>query len=574
MSIIAKLKPKLLSRTTLLVLVVVLIGVYWLFFREGSEPATDLYAVVESVERGTVSSGIKTSGTIMAAQKLDLDVYKQARRIESVNVTNASHVPAGTILFSFDKSGAYVAVESSRVALAEAQLALATKQANYGDANTALTTSQNNLVTLRADIVEAEKDLVQAKRDFLNANRTAEPGNEVTEDKARPALSGLYNGTEEGTYRIELYRSGAESGYSYRVSGLESGTKDVIVGIPTPIGSRGLEVTFSTDIKTGDVWVISIPNFQAPEFFESKENYDARVLELETLIASKRVEIANTEIDIKNQTQTDAVPYRNLDIAKAEATLSEAAQQLSENYDVVQEQNIVAPFAGTVEGLENVVVGATPTGNTNDSISLGTLISDEFIVTFSLSAVDVAKVAIGQKVLVSVTSFPGVLPLEASITEVSSLPESEGVAQYEVQALISTSTTSTLKLREGLLAAIEVVENEVLNVMRVPLSAITYENGQASVEVVGDLLPEQQSELSQLGVIKAVGGVFPSYSVPVTVGVTGTFFAEITNGLEEGMQIIVTKTEPQGNVIEQDSFGPPDRSEERNTTEPASPPAS
>ena len=203
------------------------------------------------------------------------------------------------------------------------------------------------------------------------------------------------------------------------------------------------------------------------------------------------------------------------------------------------------------------VVGATPTGDTNDTISLGTLISDAFLVNFSLSAVDVAKVAVGQTVLVNITSAPTQAPLEAHITEISSLPESESVAQYKVQALIATTSSSAIKLREGLLADIEVVEKEVTDVIRVPLSALSYENGQPTVMLVSDLTVEQEAELAKLGVVKSTNGTFPSYSVPVEVGITGAFYVEVKSGLTVGQRIIVTNTETDTSVIEQDSFGPP-----------------
>lgn len=540
-------------------LIAAIAAVYYFYFYTGTTATTDTYAVVETVGRGSVSSGIQTSGTIVAAQKLSLDVYKQSRRIEAVNVKNAGQVSKGTVLYSFDKSSTYVSIQSSRVDIAEAELALAAEQATYGDANTALRTLQNTLVTLRTDIVEAEKDLVEAQRNFYSANLGVESGNTGTKDKNRPTISGVYNGTAEGVYRIKVYASAAASGYSYQVSGLETGTESVLASVATPIGTQGLQISFPPDIRSGDEWIIAVPNTYAPEYVKNKAAYESTVRTLTEQIASKKVSIANTEVDIKNQSQTDGVPYRNLDIAKAEAKLSASRQQLSEQYDVVHEQDIIAPFAGTIEGMANVVVGASPTGATNDSISLGTLISDEFLVTFDLSAVDVAKVQVGQKVLVDVTSFPGSPALDAAITEVSSLPKSDGVAQYEVQALITLPASSTVKLREGLLASIIVVDTEVPDVVRVPLSAISYENGQAKVMVVGDLTTEQQKELATLGVIKSVAGSFPSYAVNVEVGVTGTFFAEIKSGLTEGMQIIVTNTESDTAVVEEKNFGPPDR---------------
>jgi len=203
------------------------------------------------------------------------------------------------------------------------------------------------------------------------------------------------------------------------------------------------------------------------------------------------------------------------------------------------------------------VVGATPSRESNDPITLGTLISDEFLATFSLGAVDVAKVAVGQKVLVTITSFPDVPPLTAAITEISSLPDSSGVAQYEVQALIALPASSTIELREGLLADIEVVQEEVTDVLRVPSSAVTYAQGQATVEVLDSLTPQQQQQVDRLGIIRSETGSLPSYAVPVTVGVTGAFYVEITDGLSEDIYVVTSQDEPQtaGAVVEQQSFG-------------------
>ncbi len=553
----SKITKFFMAKKWLLIILVLALGGggYYFYKAKATTAATPTYAVVGTVSKGEVSSGIVTTGTIAAAQKLSLDVYKQSRRIVAVNVKNAGHVAAGTILYSFDKSGAYVDVQASQVAIAQAQLDLATAQANYTDPNTTLRTLQNNLVTYHTDIVDAEKSLEQAKRDFYNANLSVESGNSLTKDKHRPTLSGVYNGTAVGSYRIKVYGSLADSGYSYNVTGLESGTQSVL-NVATPVGTQGLKIIFPSDIRSGDEWVVSVPNTAASEYIKNKETYDTAVRTLNEKITSANVSIANTETDIKKQSQTDATPYRDLGVTKAEATLAANRQQLSQHFDVVKEQDIIAPFAGTVEGIENVVVGASPTGATNDSISLGTLISDQFLVNFSLNAVDVAKVAVGQRVIVKVTSFPSAQPIEAAITQISSLPESSGVAQYAVQALITQSSSSPLTLREGLLADVEVVDRNVADAVRIPVSALSYENGKPTVQVIGDLSADQKTTLDKMGVIKSVSGSFPSYAVPVEVGIVGAFYAEIKSGLKEGDHIIVSKTDNAASVVQQNGFGP------------------
>ncbi|MFZ2253329.1 MAG: HlyD family efflux transporter periplasmic adaptor subunit [Minisyncoccia bacterium] len=559
---------KIHKTTFTLVVVTVVIGVgMYLYMQSGSEATPATYAIVQKVELGTVSSGIITTGEIIAAQKLDLDVYKQAQRIEKVNVVNGGHVESGDTILSFDKSGAYVDVQSSQVSIAEKELALKNEQSNYTDPNTTLRTREQEISDLKTSITQAEQDKIRAFRDFLNANVRAESGNSKTLDKTAPTMSGLYSGTTAGVYRISVYGSGTKSGYSYRVSGLESSTESVITSKATNVGTLGLEIMFPTDIQSGDEWVIAVPNTYAPEYVENKEDYEKAIIDLNEAIAGYKLSIANKEEEIKDLRQTDNVSNRDLDIAKAEAELSEARVQLAQNYDVMKEQDMVAPFSGTIEGFENVVVGATPTRDTNDPITLGTLISDDFLVDFALGAVDITKVKVGQKVLVTVTSFPNAAPLEARVTEISSLPDESGVAQYGVQALITLPENSSLELREGLIADVEVVQEEKEDVIRIPLSAITYENGKATVQVLSELSVAESEQVERLGVLRSETGIFSSYPVVVTLGVQGSFYAEIVSGLETGMLIIASKTEQEESTVTQTQFGPGSGQNQNRTSE-------
>ena len=212
-------------------------------------------------------------------------------------------------------------------------------------------------------------------------------------------------------------------------------------------------------------------------------------------------------------------------------------------------------------------MGAIPTRSTNDPIVLGTLISDDFLANFTLGAVDITKVTVGQKVLVTITSFPNSDPLEAHITAISSLPDATGVAQYAVQALITPPASSTLALREGLVADVVIVQQEKQNVTRIPLSAVTFANKKATVQVISDLTADQKAQIEKLGVLRSDTGVFPSYPKEVTLGVTGAFYAEILSGVEVGTTIIVSKTEKtETAVVQQKGFGPGRPHDEQSNT--------
>lgn len=524
------------------IILIVAGGGYWYTQSDRTEEPAVAAVVVEQVGRGDVTSGIETTGEIVAAQKLNLDVYKQISRIDLVNVINGGTVAAGDVLFTFDASNALVAVESSRVGVLGAELTLENQRANVTDPNSTIRTLENDIVALEADIAQAGVDKNRAYRAYLNANLEPVPDTSNTVDKVKPTISGLYTATTEGDYQVSVYRSGAESGYSYRVVGLESNTESVLLGMPSLIGQSGLEITFPLSVATGDAWIIAVPNTYAPEYVATLELYEETITTLELLVVEAGISIQNKQQEIEDILQTDTTQFRDLGVSQAQAELAQAREQLSQNFDVVQEQSIVAPFSGTVEGMENVVVGASPTRDTNDPITLGTLISDDFLVTFSLSAVDVAKVSVGQLVLVNITSFPDIPTLEATINEISSLPNSEGVAQYAVQALINLPPEATVQLREGLLADIEIVQEVAVDVVRVPSAAIVYENRQAQVRVLTDLTSEQQETITTLNIIRTMSDQSVGFMVDVEIGIAGAFYSEIIGGLTEGQYVVIGDT--------------------------------
>lgn len=553
-------------------------GLFYYFnvYKTDDAQAASSFYVVDTVAYGEVTSGIETTGDIIAAQKLDIDVYKRTSRIDVVNVQNGSHVEADQVLISFDKSDAYVDTESARVAVAEAELALQEEREDVADPNTQILAKRNQIAGYEKTIADAKQDMKDAYRDFLNEDLevAAHPDKENSlADRTTPTLGGRYVSDEEGVYVVSVYSSGAASGFSYSVTGLEGGVYPVILGKADDLGTRGLTITFPNNTRNGDKWIVHVPNTEIATYTETKADYEDTIANLEKTIRDAEVSLASAQLELKDLLQTDTTMYRDLDVEKAQTELAAARQRLTQNYDVVQERDIVAPFAGTVEGMENVVVGATPTGGSEDSINLGTLISDEFLTTFTLGAADVAKVEVGQKVKVTVTSFSEQPVFDAYITQISSLPESSGVAQYEVQALLDYSReTASIVLREGMLADIEVVEKEADNTLRVPTSAITYEQGQPKVTVIDELTEKQQMQVERMGIVRTDGVPLVTYTADVELGIVGQYYVEIKSGVNEGDLIVASSltTESAQSVVGQ--AGLPGSGAGRRMSEGGAPP--
>lgn len=514
------------------------LGAYYLQNKDTAPQTDTMFLVVNSVEKGEVSSGIQTTGDIVAAEKLNIDVYKQTSRIEAVKVQNGSHVKAGDVLLSFEKSDALVSIQASKTVVAEAALSLENTTRSVSDPNTEIRSLENKIAGLNKTLVDNETEKAEAWETFLNNGLAIKAHKDRVSSllsRQEPVLSGKYLGREEGSYTIEVYASAADSGFSFRVSGLEEMVDNVIFGKALALGKRGLKITFPNDTKAGDKWLVSIPDREAATFAKLEENYDRTLANFEKTKEDTLVNLENSEQQLRDLYIKNSVAYKDLSVEKAEASLAEAEQRLAKNYEVIKERDIVAPFSGTMEGMKNVVVGATPTGGSDSTINLGTLISDEFLTKFSLSATDVAKVKVGDKVKVTITSLAEQPNFAAAITQISSLPTGSGVAKYEIQALLDYDRqTSEIILREGMLADIEVVQQEKTDVLRVPVSAVKYEQGQPKVTLVDQLTAEQTAEVTRLGVLRTTKNMVATYDVEVKLGVIGQYFVEIVEGVKEG----------------------------------------
>lgn len=544
------------------ILLIIIFAVYFFFFKGDSTAEVTSAMVVQTVATGNVSTGIETTGTIVAAEILDLNVYKLTKRIDAVGIANGTHVDKGQLLFAFDQSDVAVDIAQSQIGVREAQLSLEVEKGSATDPNTTVTTLKNDIEKLETNLVQYDIDERTVVRTFLNSNLEAVPTTaRYSEqiDVPAPNIGGLYSSQEQGEYLIEIYPSGEDSGLSYRLSGLETGTYPVVLGAETKLGTRGLKITFpNSGVGKHDEWIVAVANTHAPEYSKNLDTYNVSMTTLEENIQSDTVSLANKKVQLEQALREDTATQRDLGVESAALAIEKARVDLQKGYDTQDERRIVAPFSGTVEGIENVVVGATPTKDTNDSTDFGVLISDEFMTSFSLSSTDIDKIKMGQKVLVTITSLPNSTPLEATIVEISSLPDSSAVAEYGVLALIQNATSTSIKLRDGMLVDIEIVEEEAQDVVRVPTSAVTYVDGKATVTVIEGLTEQQKASASRLGIVRTDEGNVPTeLKRAVEIGLRGQYYIEITSGLELGEIIKVTGVVTAAtSVVQQAGFGP------------------
>jgi multidrug efflux pump subunit AcrA (membrane-fusion protein) len=252
--------------------------------------------------------------------------FPQAGRIASVTVKVGDHVTKGQVLASLDAGTALGAVTQAKGALQLAQAQYASMDVQYANAK------------------KQQDTLVQnAYRTLLSSGLAAIPT--VQDDSHIPTVSGTYTCTNEGSYTITPYASGATSGFSFTYSGLESGGGTVTYNTPQSLGTCGLYITFVPGFSGATKWTITIPNTQSATYITNKNAYDLAV---------------TTRDQVLSQFAANLGQSSNANTSQAAVVAAQGVYQSAvANY---QNDLIVAPANGTVSSIDvDLKVGASAT---------------------------------------------------------------------------------------------------------------------------------------------------------------------------------------------------------------------
>lgn len=492
------------------------------------------YSIIEPVTVGTVSSNISAQGTISSAQKIDLNVYKQAYRLDSVTIQNGLTVQKDDVLFRYDADDINTHIRAAQLQVRDAKLAYEEAVLKNNLSNYDIETQENSLTSIQNQLTQIDIRKAEAKRTYFSTDLEFIPADtkrasQIT--KTAPTVTGQYTGADAGEYTIEIYRSGASSGYSYRINGLETGLENVYPDTKRKLGTMGLEITFPADISGGDTWLLKIPNTDASTYLDTKKTYDDTIRNLTEATADNRTGSLRTQQQIDEAKRTDTATYRALAVDQAALAVDQAYEALRVAQRDVNERTITAPFSGTINGMRNVVAG-TKVRTDDETVQFGTLLSDTFLVTFSLRIGDVTRVAVGDEVSVAIPALPEQANNTALISEISALPNDNNT--YEIRATMQISTSTREQLREGVLADISIAQESVANTVRVPRAALRYEDGKPYVEVVRDLPEVAQTDIAQNGSADFTQFNLIAEKRFIETGLTGERFVAVTSGLQAG----------------------------------------
>jgi len=240
------------------------------------------------------------------------------------------------------------------------------------------------------------------------------------------------------------------------------------------------------------------------------------------------------EIDIK-ELQVELAKAR---VEDTEQGLEEAQEELEEALGSSPE--IIAPFDGFITQVS--VSGGDEVKKGTVAVTLAD--PDKFEVDVLVSEMDILQVKLDGAASVNVGAMSG-LSLPSKVTHISPTATIQsGVVNYQVKVEVESLETAIqerqqamqqagqqeqvpamipedFQLREGLTVTVSIIVDQRTNVLLVPNSAITTRGRQAYVQVP---LPDGTTE-----------------ERAITTGISDWQYTEVTDGLSEGEQVVVTQ---------------------------------
>ena len=447
-------------RTYIFVTIIVIIIV--ILMARGVSNRDTKATVTATVEVGPVRELVSVSGIAKAEQLAEL-AFPAVGIVDKVNVKKGDLVQEGDILVTLDATSLYAdrqdALAAVRQAVANRDELLAGLTSSAREVtNETVATAKETLTTIK---VNEEQKVANAYRTLLSTDLTAH-SNDPNEDAAPPTVTGTYSCKTGGTYVLDMYNSASQSGYSYRLSGIETGTYVASVDQPIALGNCGLRVQFETTSKYNQTeWIIDIPNTKSSQYVTNENAYNLAVTQANSAIANATQALALAEAQATNQ----EAPARSEAIDRANAAVDQARARVSKIDAAISDRILRAPFTSTITEIDLLpgeTVGTTPV------VTL--LASGEFEVTARIPEIDIGKLLVGQKVEMvfdakSDTTLTGVISfISLKSTEI------DGVAYYE--AIIKLNEIPQW-IRSGLNADIDIIITERDNVLRVPKRFVT-----------------------------------------------------------------------------------------------------
>lgn len=335
----------------------IFVFLFWVFFLNSQRDSEDILRSATTSVSLLKLSDLKSNGTRISVTG-QVESSNQANLsaevggvVNGVNVSIGQNVSEGEILAFFDTA-------DSRLSLIEAEAGLLAQQSRLDEMKSgalegeilklesALELAEINLEKTKT---ETENAVENARKALLNNDLRAYLANERVflgdyHNLQPPIISGNYRGEGEVEYKITLYQSGAQFGYSFWFEGPEGrGPGSVDTRVPQQLGNNGLYITFPENFARAE-WVIPIPNKRGIGYLSAKNAYKNAKDVRDFSIRQAEENLRQRKEDLRMA----LLGSRQEQIVFQEAQVKQAAARVEVARSQINKRQIRAPFAGTI----------------------------------------------------------------------------------------------------------------------------------------------------------------------------------------------------------------------------------
>ncbi len=500
------LKRKWVRITLVVLIIMVIVGC------SVANKGTEASYRTAKIERGDIISSVSGSGTI-AAVEARKEISKVSSTVEEIFFEEGQFVNEGDVIIKFDDESYEMNIKAQEAAVKQAQI---TKDS---------LNRQINNMKIKANSEGTVKGLVIDEGSYVtNAMNVCEIASTNKYEVTLQFLSTIAERISIGN-KAEILLIDS---YSY-VDGYVS----YIGTSKTTLSSGGVVVDVTITVDSEEY---SLAGLKAKASIIANDG--GKITSANTGTFGKKLAaqvLANvsgevSKLYVKNGQYVKAgdiiAEVKNDDIlANLQATnvgLQNSYDQLTFAKDKLEDYTIIAPISGTITA-QSVKVG--------DIVAAGTLITtvsntNEYEFKIPVDELDISKISTDNKVLITVDALPETED-EPIVGRISKIPL-EGVTVGGVtDYYVTISIPGTEKIRISMNASAEIILQESLDVLKLPVEAVIKENGKKYVEVIKN-------------------GV--ATKTEVTVGNSNAAYVEVIEGLSEGDEVVIP--EQKTNILE------------------------
>lgn len=463
--------------------------------------ATAPRMIYAMVSRGDLSVSITGSGQVSAKNQIDLK-GKASADITDIYVKAGQTVKSGTLIARLDSKDAGISLESAKITYE--------KLVKPADPE---------------DIKKAEDDLLKSYNDGWNevsAVFVDHPGIISGMDLVFYSQTG-YLGEARNTQRSQIARQYVQrAGLSF-----DQAKKDYVVALNEYNSLSRLSATSSLRLLIDHTAMMEKVMAEALKNTQNAISYIMQSERDATTAANAAASDVNSWLATANSHLSTMITYQNAitaneialrDLVKGPDPLDIRSGQLSlqQSRNAYEDYFVRAPFDGIIARVSAKVGDA---GNS----SIATLIADKKVSEISMNEVDVAKIKIGQKAVLTFDAVEG-LALHGQVDEVDLIGTvSQGVVTYNVKVAFETDDS---RVKSGMSVSAEIIVDSRQGVLMIPNSAVKAVNGRRYVETA-------------------------SGPMNIEIGISNDTHTEVISGLSEGDSVIARTVASNGGAASQ-----------------------